>query len=240
MASLSILAEQFDKLAENKVTRVVLYWKKGAPKIDSNLSQYLCQYSNNAGRVSNRGQDERFPVLTTALQEVHLAGIPGSKYSYSGRQTIHDEPQTAVAAAIWTALEILPAEDLIHEIQHGHPLIRAAALSAGGARLAPDYLDLVLEQLQNQEDPLMPKAAVYALRNFGDPRAVAELSSLVLSKDEKLSALAVASLSQSRYQSAQDELKNCWNVLLEKTANVSPGSWRILQHRTGPTCMSKT
>lgn len=208
MAALSILSEQFDKLVEDEITRVVLSWKKDAQKMDSSLSQFLCQYSNYAGRESNRNQNERFPVLTNGLKEVHLANIPGSKYSYGGRQTIHDDPQTAVAAAIWTALEILPAEDLIREIQHGHPLIRAAALSAGGARLAPDHLPLVLEQLQNQDDPLMQKAAAYALRHFGDPVAVKELSTLVLSKDEKLSALAVSSLSQSRYQSARDELKN--------------------------------
>ncbi|HSG72194.1 MAG TPA: HEAT repeat domain-containing protein, partial [Planctomycetaceae bacterium] len=208
LAALSILSEQFDKLVEEKITRVVLSWSKDAPKVDPETSRYLSQYSNYAGRESNRNQDERFPVLTTGLQEVHLANIPGSRYSYGNRQTIHDDPQTAVAAAIWTALEILPAEELVREIKDGHPLIRAAALSAGGARLAPDHLSLVLEHLQNQDDPLMQQAAAYALRHFGDPAAVKELSTLVLSKDEKLSKLAVSSLSQSRYQSARDELKN--------------------------------
>ena len=208
LAALSILAEEFDKLVEDKVTRVVLSWKKNAQKIDSGLSQYLCRYANYSGRESNRSHDERYPVLTTGLQEVHLAKIPGSKYSYGGRQTAHDDPQTAVAAAIWTALEILPADDLLKEIREGHPLIRAAALSAGGSRLAPNHLSLVLEQLQNQDKPLMQKAAAYALRHFGDPRAVSELSTLATSKDEQLSALAVSSLSQSRYQAARDELKS--------------------------------
>jgi HEAT repeat protein len=207
LAAVSILADQFDELVERKVTRLVVVWKEGAEKLDSSVAQFLSRFASYAGRETNQHQEARYPVMTQGLREVHLANPPGSRYSYGGRRVIHDDPQTAVAAAIWTALEILSAEDLIHEIRRGHPLIRAAALSAGGAKLAPDHLDLVLEHLRNAEEPLMQKAAAYALRHFGDPRAVEELSALVFSGDDTLTGLAVSSLSQSRYQAARDELR---------------------------------
>lgn len=209
LAALSVLAELFDELVEEKIVRAVLVWKKGAQEVDSNITQYLYQYALNTGRENrNRGIDQRYPVLNEGMREVHMAKHPGSTYNSSNDRTVmHDEPVAAVSAALWSALAILPKEQLLEQIHEGHQWVRPAALSAGAAQLSAEELPLILEYSRNNEDPMLQLAAVFALRQFGDESAVNRLLELAESNDEKLTSLAIAGLSQSRFQSGRTALR---------------------------------
>lgn len=210
MASLNVLADQMDRLVTDHISRLVINWEKGAPKVEYNVGYYLFRYASNAGYPSRNRHDQRFPVLPNSLREVHLANMPGSSYSSgSGRKVTHDSLDDAVAAALWTALEKLPENLLLDQIERGHRLVRPAALSAGSSRLSPERLPLVLRYAREGSAADMRSAAIYALRNFGAPQAVETLLAFVRDKSEEkkpLAMLAVASLAASRYQTAQRAL----------------------------------
>lgn len=210
IASLSVLADQMDRLVEDHVSRLVIAWDKGAPNVQSDVGYFLFRYASNAGYGNERHHDQRFPVLPNSLREVHLCRIPGSHYSSgSGRKVTHDSLDDAVAAALWTALEKLPEDLLLDQIERGHPLVRPAALSAGSSRLSPGRLPLVLQFARDRSAADMQSAAIYALRNFGAPAAVETLIGFArdASDDKKpLVMLAVASLAASRYETAQRAL----------------------------------
>lgn len=210
LAGLSILAELFDELIEEKIARAVLVWKKDAPDVESNVTHHLYQYALNTGRANrNVNSDQRFPVLNEGMREVHMANHPGSNYSSSNdRKVMHDEPVAAVSAALWSALEILPKDQLLRQIHRGHEWVRPAALSAGAAQLSADELPMVLEYSRNGEDPMLQLAAVYALRQFGDEAAVQRLLELAEADHERLTSLAIAGLTQSRFQSGRSALRS--------------------------------
>ena len=56
LAALSLLAELFDDLIEQKIVRAVLVWKKGTKDLDSSISQYQSALVCRNGRAGDRSQ----------------------------------------------------------------------------------------------------------------------------------------------------------------------------------------
>ncbi|MCH8829402.1 MAG: HEAT repeat domain-containing protein, partial [Planctomycetes bacterium] len=204
-----------------KVARIVIRWTTDAGSINSNLRSWLTQSANNAGRGVT-SSNNRYPVIPAAIRELHLARMPNtttsssrspispfpsSGYSPSASSTsrIHASDVDAVIVALKSAYEVLPRDELLREIEHGHPLTRAAALAAGGGRLSAKQLPLILK-FADDKDPKMQQAALTALMHFGEKEAVAKLVHFVQKNTPRLSKFAVASLAASRYSNAHKAL----------------------------------
>ena len=97
-----------------------------------------------------------------------------------------------------SAIEVLPREELLAEIETGHPLTRVAALADGGSRLAVEDLPLVLKYADD-DDPRMQLAALAALRHFGEKPAIEKLLEYARRNSEPTASLAIESLAASRY-----------------------------------------
>lgn len=208
------LVEAIDELVKRRVARVVLSWTDSAPAIDAQIMSWLVESAQRAGigEASNR----LMPTIPAQIRELHLAQLPKRSNSSSGNAAVrlHDTVGEAVAAALETAYERLPTSELIVEIENGHPLTRAAALAAGGGRLPEERLDMILKYADD-EDPTLQKAALIALRHFGNEKAIAKLTDYTLKNVEPLSAVATESLAASRFDNAH-------RALLEVLENATP------------------
>ncbi len=240
LATLGVLADQVDKLVAAKVSRLVIAWEKGAPNVESNVAYYLYRYAVNSGRERNEHHDQRFPVLPNALREIHLCNMPGSSYSSNdGKVVTHDNLSSAVAGALWSALEKLPEDALLDQVERGDPLVRPAALSAGSARMSAERLPLVLRFLREDQPVEMRKAAIYALRHFGTPQALEVLIGIVRDGPEEYRSLAVASLAASRFDRSQAALLKLVNdsegesrvALLKELAKAPLPAWAEIFYR---------
>ncbi len=235
------LVDAMDSLTAQKVVRVVIRWTNSAAPLDSQLQSWL----ENAARQAGRGQvsNSRFPVVPVTIRELHLAQVPNqnatsshpnSPRSYSssssGPPRIHKTAAEAVSAALESAYRILPRTELLKEIEHGHPLTRAAALAAGGGRLTEKDLPQIL-QYADADDPPMQRAALTALRHFGERQAIDKLLVTVRKNAEPLSSVAIESLAASRYADAH-------HALLEVLKNETPASKKnivkVLAHYPRP------
>ncbi|MEO1995464.1 MAG: HEAT repeat domain-containing protein, partial [Planctomycetaceae bacterium] len=171
------------------------------------------------GEVTSR----QFPAVPSRIRELHLATIPKSGSQSSARvssqnnvQRIHQEVEQAVAAALQTAYQRLPIPELLEAIQNGHPITRVAALASGGGRLPDENLDILLSYADD-DDPKYQRAALVALRHFGDPRALDKLLQYTRKNVKPLSTVATQSLAASRYDAAH-------HALLEILKNEAPES----------------
>lgn len=206
------LVREVEKLVEGNVVRFVVRWTDSATPVDSSLMSWLQQCANQAGRPTPQNSgNQSLPVMPVKVRELHLAEIPnrssGSTTRYSSSSTaprIHAKTESAVAAALKSAYERLPLPGLLEAINNGHKMTRVAALASGGGRLSGDYLPLVLKYSRD-EDPLFQRAAMMALRHFGQPEAIARLVE-VTKQNNKLSPIAIESLASSRFAVAHDEL----------------------------------
>jgi len=206
---LSIISDILDSLQDQKVFRAVIQWDQSVEQIDSGVMNLLYQYANTLGQDNNNNRpDQRYPILSKSLREVHLVHTPGHNYSSSNqRKVTHKEPIEAVTAALWSLLKSLPKEELLRQIQSGHPLVKPAALTAGAALLSPQELPIILELSQQKDDKNLQFAAVHALRQFGDPVAVKRLLELAESSSEEITSLAIACLTQSRFETGRTALR---------------------------------
>lgn len=205
----SLIAE-LERLAANRVARAVIAFSESAPAIDNQLFYWL-QYSvAQAGRANNNA-DPRFPSLPTSMREIHLCQLPADsrgmadQYQSDPQTRIHETAGDAVSAALRSAYEVLPRDQLIREIEGGHPLTRAAALANGGGRLSSDELPMILKYADDN-DVNMQTAALTALRHFGEPEAVEKLLHYVRKNSEPLSFVAIDSLADSRFAAAHQAL----------------------------------
>ncbi|MDG2391237.1 MAG: HEAT repeat domain-containing protein [Planctomycetaceae bacterium] len=206
---LSLIADILDSLQDQKVFRAVIQWDQSVEQIDSGVMNLLYQYANTLGQDNNNNRpDQRYPILSKSLREVHLVHTPGHNYSSSNQHKVtHKEPIEAVTAALWSLLTSLPKEELLRQIQSGHPLVKPVALTAGAALLSPRELPIILELSQQKEDKNLQFAAVHALRQFGDPAAVNRLLELAESSSEEITSLAIACLTQSRFETGRTALR---------------------------------
>ncbi|MBW3543491.1 MAG: HEAT repeat domain-containing protein, partial [Planctomycetes bacterium] len=166
----------FDELAAEKVARAVITWDEKAPPVDSNVWSWLYQSVLQAGMAEV--QNQQFPTISASIRELHLAALPernaSSRSSGDGPSRVHKTLLEAASAAMKSAFETLPREELLDEIRQGHPLIRAAALEGGGGRLSDEHLPILVAHANGNEQPLA-QAAIHALRHFSHPRAIETL-----------------------------------------------------------------
>src|SRR5690606_31438220 len=121
------------------------------------------------------------PVAPATIRELHLAQIPNQASKPTGpagRSTaaralgggigrIHQTTADAVIAALRSAYEVIPRDELLAAIQGGSPLTRAAALAGGGGRLEAKHLPILLAYADDN-DPHIQRGALMALRHFGE------------------------------------------------------------------------
>ena len=218
--SYTALVEELERLAAQKVTRVVIRWAEGAPPIEQNLSYQFIGMAQSLGRTEP--QNQQIPVMPQSFAEFRLAELPTANQGQSNygvntfgpamsptamanASIVHKSSADAVMAALRTAYEVVPRNELLEEIRSADPLTRAAALAAGGGRLGAEHVPLIL-QLTDDDDPAMQKAALVALRHFGEPEVIDKLLSYARKNIEPLASMAVESLAGSRYSAAHDAL----------------------------------
>ncbi len=218
--SLGALIEELERLAAMKVTRAVIRWSEGAPPIDQQLSYWFLTAVQTLGR--SEYNNPQFPSLPNSFSQLRLAeipqgnrqnipppnafgGMPVNPNAMAQASVIHDNVADAVVAALRSAYEVLPRGELLGDIRSDDELTRSAAISGGGGRLASDDVPLLL-QLADDEKPAVQKAAISALRHFGEKPAIDKLLHFARKNTEPLSSMAVESLAASRYADAHDAL----------------------------------
>lgn len=218
--SLLKLVKELDELVADKVARVVIRWEKGSPQPDSGIISWMRQVAVQSGM--QEVVNYLYPTISSAMSEFHLVDPAPGSTSTSYRTTtvngvrqrvpynpyaknVHKSVEVAIAAALRSAYEILPRDELVEEIQNGHRLTRAAALSVGGGRLNSEHLPIILK-LANDDDVEIQRAALIALRHFGEPQAIETLVHYARKNVKPLGETAVESLAGSRYAVAHGEL----------------------------------
>lgn len=224
------LVEETDRLSADKLVRVVIRFKEGSSITDPQLTNWLQNAIANLGRP--QGNETQFPPLPASLREVHLAEFPGNNPSGAALRSntgfdslnpgmnatgrVHKSEAEAVIAALRSAYESLPRDELLQAIQTGNRLERAAALAGGGGRLSVDKLPLLLA-LADDNDVVIQQAALLALSHFGEEAAIEKLLSYAKKDVPALSVAAIAGLAASRYAAAHQ-------ALLELLKNEPPES----------------
>lgn len=212
------LVDEIDSLSADKLVRVVIRFKETSSVADSQLASWL----NNAATSLGRQQinETQFPALPASLRELHIAAFPnvnsggGMEQSYPMFQSpnpgavgarIHKTEAEAVVAALRSAYEAVPRDELEQAIQSGSKLERAAAMAGGGSRLPVERLPLLLG-FADDNDPVIQQAALAALSHFGEKPAIDKLIEVSRKNVPGLSATAIAGLAGSRYAAAHQAL----------------------------------
>ena len=218
--SYSALVEELERLAAQKVTRVVIRWAEGAPPIEQNLSYQFIGMAQSLGRTD--AQNQQIQTMPQSFTEFRLAELPAANQNQSNygvnvhapgmnpaaianASIVHKTSAEAVVAGLRTAYEVVPRNELLEDIRSADPLTRAAAVATGGGRLAAEHLPLLL-QLADDADLALQRAALLALRHFGEPEAIDKLLGYARKNTEPLASMAVESLAGSRYSAAHDAL----------------------------------
>ncbi len=216
------LMDELDQLASQKVVRMVMRWSEGSPPPDRALTNWIVQNAQSSQRHALG--ESQFPVIPATIREFHLCKVPenststrrGRSQQPSTTPGVHKTEAAAVEAALSSAFQTLPRDELLASIEEGHLLSRVAALSTGGGRLAEDKLPVIL-RYADDNDPLLQQASLEALRHFGDEAAVATLVRFVKKNNEPMASTAIASLAGSRFAAAHE-------ALLQIMENEPPGS----------------
>jgi tetratricopeptide (TPR) repeat protein len=217
------LSSALESLVAQKVVRAVIRFTESASPLEGSVLSWLQQGAESAGRNENTNQ--QMPVFPSALRELHLAAVPNRSAanldgSTGAQPRIHATAAEAVRGALKSAIEVLPREELLAEIETGHPLTRVAALADGGSRLAVEDLPLVLKYADDS-DPRMQLAALAALRHFGEKPAIEKLLQFARRNSEPTASLAIESLAASRYAVAHQ-------ALLDVLKKEHPASRRLI------------
>lgn len=217
--SVGSLVDELDRFAEDRLVRVVLIWEDGSSISESPLANWLQNSALGAGR-QQQFAEQQFPGLPASLRELHLARLPsnngeGQSSSYPSNfvpvtaaiaaQRIHKSEFEAVIAALHTAYDVLPRDEVFQAIQAGSQLERAAALAGGAGRLAGDKLPVILKYADD-EAPIIQQAALLALSHFGEPAAIEKLVAYARKNTTPLSSSAIAGLAGSRFEAAHQAL----------------------------------
>ncbi len=194
----------------------MLTWNKDAPAVHPDLSNWLVQAASQVGGVP--ANDGQHPVLSGAIQELHLAALPKGTGvpNFGGPQLVHPTVAAAATAAVGEAFATMPLDELTREIETGHPLTRPAAIAAGG-RLPRERLPMLIE-LTSETDVAIATAATTALAGFSDPAAIERLIALAKEGPLEVRSASVESLAASRYGAAHEALRK----LLEESVHGEP------------------
>lgn len=228
--SVGSLVEELDRLAADRLVRAVIAWEDGSSIAEQPIANWLQNSALSAGR-QQQFNEQQFPGLPATLRELHLARIPspnngGVQMSYPSNfvpaptavaaQRVHKTDVEAVVAALRSAYEVLPRDEVLQAVQSTNRLEKVAALAGGAGRLPVDKLPVILKNADDN-DPVVQEAALVALSHFGEPEAVEKLIFYARKNVAPLSGAAVAGLASSRYSAAH-------SALLELLANESPES----------------
>ncbi len=229
------LVEELDRLAADRLVRAVIDWEPGSSISELTLSHWLQNSAVSVGRVQ-QFNEQQFPGLPTSFRELHLSRLPNSHAddnetsSYPSNfvpvpaavalQHIHKSEVEAVVAALRSAYETLPRDEVLDAIQTGSPMERAAALGGGAGRLPADKLPIVLKYADDA-DPIIQQAAVQALSNFGEREAITKLVTCARRGPPAVAAAAISGLAGSRYEAAHA-------ALLEMLAGEPPESKKTI------------
>ncbi|HVV99584.1 MAG TPA: HEAT repeat domain-containing protein [Planctomycetaceae bacterium] len=231
--SVGSLVDELDRLSAQKVGRAVISWTESASPMDNLMWNWLQASANAAGR--SEAPQLQFPTIPASIRELHLAAAPlrnvdassdGEEEDYSeeveapATPRIHKTEAEAVRAALKSAFETLPREELLAAIQTGNRHVRAAALACGAGRLPADKLPVVLRYCDDS-DPVIQRGALQALQHFGEPEAIAKLAAVARKNVQPLSSTAVSSLAASRFAAAHE-------ALLAILRNESPASKKAI------------
>jgi tetratricopeptide (TPR) repeat protein len=213
------LVDELDRFAGDRLVRAAIIWDDGSSISESALTNWLQNSALSAGR-QQQFAEQQFPGLPASLREFHLARLPGNQSeaqssSYPSNfvpvtaavaaQRIHKTEAEAVIAALRSAYDVLPRDEVLQAIRSGCPVERAAALAGGAGRLAGDKLPVILKYADDS-DPVIQQAALLALSHFGGPAAIEKLVSYARQDAASLSSSAMAGLAGSRYESAHQAL----------------------------------
>ncbi|MBL8849896.1 MAG: HEAT repeat domain-containing protein [Planctomycetaceae bacterium] len=205
------LADELDVLAADGAVRTAVAWGATAPRPDDQLLGWLAVASSEDQGL----QYSQLPRIPAAVRETfHLVQPPGSDAEpYGGYITtpMHATVDGAMIAALRTAYESVPREELRAELAQGHRLSRAAALAYSGSRLGRRELPLVLAASES-DDGFVRQQALVALSQYGESQAIERLVKAGSSADPVMMQTAIASLAGSRYPAAQAALR----TLLDK------------------------
>lgn len=222
--SLDKLLTEITKLNEAKVARFVVQWQDGAPAPDNQCFYWLQEIARQGGATEQ--QNPQFPPFPSGVGEFHIvppnarrnrsvAPTPQVVFNQNGtpiyqpvgnaQRGIHDSVDDAISAALASAYQIVPRDELLAEIRNGSALTRPAALANGGGRLAVEDLPLILA-LADDSAVEMQKAALRALKHFGEPTAVNKLLEYAKRNIQPLSGVAIDSLAGSRFGAAHEAL----------------------------------
>ncbi len=201
------LVEHLERLTEQKTVRFVLLWKEGAAPPEQQLSFWLVNSAMQLG--SGRPVNDQFPSFPALIREFHIIQPAGNGFPANdqyGRPNLgmrlHKSAADGVGAALKSAYLALPTDELLEEIQKGHPLSRAAALRHGAGKLKVSHLPVILRLIEDP-DVNIQISAIRALSHFGEPAAWEALVRLAKKKTDPHSMTAIESLAGSRYAVAQ-------------------------------------
>jgi len=224
------LVEELDRMTADRLVRAVIAWEDSGTISDPPLANWLQNSALSAGRAQ-QFNEQQFPGLPSSLRELHLAHVPNANNGNAqgaypsnfvpataaiASQRIHKTDVEAVVAALRTAYEVLPRDEVLQAIQSGNRFEKVAALAGGAGRLGADKLPVILK-FADDEDPIMQQAALLALSHFGEPEAVDKLVFYARKNAMPLAGAAIAGLAGSRYAAAH-------NALLELLGNETPES----------------
>lgn len=199
------LTDALDELSAEGVVRAVLAWGEGAQAPDEHVLEWL-----RSARSQETGlQYAQMPQIPAAISEFHIVQPPGSSVEgmsrYGQTAPVHRDVESAMAAALKTAIEAMPRDELRNELARGHRLSRGAALALAGARLGRRELPLVLAACDDA-DEYVRLQALGALGQYNDPQAIDRLMTAASAADQSTRLAAVASLAGSRFPAAHAAL----------------------------------
>lgn len=206
---------ELERLATQKVTRVVVRWNSDSPAIDPVVFTWLTQAAQSLGRNENYSPYNQFAQLPNSFVEFRLAELPGQTLPNMANanasrvvrtpqaanllaSSIHQTTPEAVIAALRTVYEVVPYRELLAELRNGATLPRCAALVSAGNRLKADDIPLILE-LTDDPEIAVQIAAVQSLRYFSGPNVIEKLVQLARKHEEPLTSESLESLATSRY-----------------------------------------
>ena len=198
-------ADELDRLASEGITRIVVSWGENAPPLVQQVQGWLLTSRANQ---QNR-QYNQLPALPASISELHFGRLPGDDRGAQPRigsgVMVHADRASAVLAALRTAYEVIPRDQLRRQVVSGPPLTRAAALTHGGSRLGSEDLSLVLRSMSDPSESVQ-HGAIAALAHFSDPAAIAALMSTVRGDSPESATAALEALASSRYPLAHSAL----------------------------------
>lgn len=210
--SIGPLTEEFDRLKQLKVHRVVLDIQSDERVTSMFSSGYAWLTSVRMG-----GNTARFPVrqqVTSAVQfdEFYVAGLKSnvtSSYRMRLPGLFYESRAAAVAAALRPVYEQVSLDRALDDLRHPEDGIRQAALEANIDRLSADELRVVVAEARERgEDDLSLVAA--NLHRVALPEVLDLLNEIVRDDRTKVSAAALRSLVQSVSPGARDAVREYW------------------------------